>query len=59
MKRDRTGEPIDEQPESFHDPRCQSGWLGEDPEGHPKPCLRCRPHLAKPSKRTGTGALYR
>ncbi|WP_166502406.1 hypothetical protein [Rhodococcus erythropolis] len=59
MKRDRTGELVDDSPGPFHDPRCQSGWLGEDAEGHPRPCLKCRPHLAKPSKVLDTGALYR
>ncbi|WP_213572468.1 hypothetical protein [Rhodococcus sp. USK13] len=30
-----------------HDPRCRSGWLGEDLDGRPVPCLQCRPHLAR------------
>lgn len=25
---------------------CRSGWLGEDEEGRPAPCLVCRPHAA-------------
>lgn len=29
-----------------HDSRCRSGWLGEDVDGRPVPCLTCRPHLA-------------
>lgn len=28
-----------------HTKRCRNGWLGEDPDGRPIPCLRCRPHL--------------
>lgn len=28
-----------------HDPRCRRGWLGETEDGHPIPCLHCRPHL--------------
>lgn len=31
---------------ALHDPRCVGGWLGDDPEGRPIPCLQCRPHLA-------------
>lgn len=30
-----------------HDPRCRRGWLGEDEDGRPIPCLTCRPHLAE------------
>lgn len=30
-----------------HDPRCRSGWLGQDLDGRPIPCLQCRPHLRK------------
>lgn len=45
---DRYGEPIeaDEQPE-LHDPRCAGGWLGEDADSRPIPCLQCRPHLIR------------
>lgn len=25
---------------------CRRGWLGLDAQGHPRPCLICRPHLA-------------
>ncbi|MDH6290858.1 hypothetical protein M2275_005785 [Rhodococcus opacus] len=28
-----------------HDPRCRTGWLGEDSEGRMIPCLVCKPHL--------------
>lgn len=29
-----------------HDRDCRGGWLGEDDQGRPRPCLRCRPWLA-------------
>ena len=29
-----------------HSVACRGGWLGEDAEGRPIPCLMCRPHLA-------------
>lgn len=29
-----------------HDAICDRGWLGEDLEGRPIACTRCRPHLA-------------
>lgn len=32
--------------DAAHRARCVDGWLGEDPEGRPEPCLQCRPHLA-------------
>lgn len=53
MTLDRTGEPVDDEPTTdmnpagAHDPLCRSGWLGEDINGRPIPCLRCRPHLAR------------
>ena len=28
-----------------HDARCRGGWLGEDADGRPVVCHRCRPHL--------------
>lgn len=28
-----------------HADRCIGGWLGEDPDGRPIACPRCRPHL--------------
>lgn len=28
-----------------HRSTCVAGWLGEDTNGRPKPCLICRPHL--------------
>ncbi|MBX9147751.1 hypothetical protein [Rhodococcus qingshengii] len=28
---------------------CDNGWLGEDEQGRPRPCLRCRPNLANPT----------
>ncbi len=42
--RDRNGDLYDEPPPDPHD-RCVDGWLGEDTDGRPIPCLRCRPHL--------------
>lgn len=38
------GLPLEESEET-HDPRCFDGWLGEDRQGRPVPCLDCRPHL--------------
>ena len=29
------------------DHRCARGWVGEDPEGRPIPCLTCKPHLRR------------
>lgn len=40
---DRYGNAPDDQPDE-HD--CDNGWLGEDANGHPRPCLHCRPNLA-------------
>jgi len=28
-----------------HGRDCADGWLGEDDQGRPRPCLACRPHL--------------
>lgn len=28
-----------------HASTCHGGWLGEDQDGRPIPCLLCRPHL--------------
>ena len=36
----------DDQP-TLHDARCEAGWLGEDDQDRPIPCLACRPHLAR------------
>ncbi|WP_157514994.1 hypothetical protein [Nocardioides sp. J54] len=47
---DRYGDPIEDEPEEadrWHDPRCRDGWLGEDLQGRPVPCLQCRPHLLR------------
>lgn len=47
---DRYGEPIEDEPDSptkAHDIRCHNGWLGEDDQGRPIPCLTCRPHLRR------------
>lgn len=42
MTLDRSGDPVLD-----HD--CRRGWLGEDDEGRPIPCLVCRPHLSRPA----------
>lgn len=42
MRRDRTGDVLDEQDDTH---TCDNGWLGEDTHGRPRPCLTCRPHL--------------
>lgn len=34
-----------EQLERVQPHRCAGGWVGEDAEGRPIPCRRCRPHL--------------
>lgn len=49
---DRTGERIDDsvvasEATPDHDPRCRKGFLGEELDGRPIPCLQCRPHLRK------------
>lgn len=49
-KLDRYGDDIDDSPniaDDWHDPYCLDGWLGEDLDGHPIPCLDCRPHLRR------------
>jgi hypothetical protein len=38
--------------ELTHAVQCHNGWLGEDDEGRPIPCLRCRPSLARVACRT-------
>jgi hypothetical protein len=49
-RRDRTGEPIDEDElplEALGPHRCSFGWLDDDPDtGKPRPCLVCKPPLA-------------
>lgn len=44
---DRYGDPIEPEHIPPHEARCKNGWLGEDAEGRPIPCTRCRPHLTK------------
>lgn len=47
MIRDRSGEQLDEQqPERWDGHRCDRGWLDDDAQGRPRPCLKCRPWLA-------------
>lgn len=29
------------------DHRCARGWVGEDDDGRPIPCLTCKPHLTR------------
>ena len=40
MSRDRTGEDIEPH-------ECRNGWLSRPDDDTPRPCLICRPHLAK------------
>lgn len=49
MSHDRPGAPVDGPAEvvPLHSPRGRDGWLGEDSEGRPIPCLQCRPHLQR------------
>lgn len=49
MTRDRDGSWI--VPVEVH--RCRGGWAGEDADGRPVPCARCKPHLTSsaPSRR--------
>ena len=42
---DRYGEDTEEDPLPPHHPDCRRGWLGTDLDGHPIPCLQCKPHL--------------
>ena len=49
-RRDRDGEPLPEHllvrladPPEHH---CTKGWLGDDEQGRPTPCPRCRPWVA-------------
>lgn len=40
------GDPADTPPLIRpHHPDCRRGWLGTDTDGHPIPCLQCKPHL--------------
>ena len=44
-RRDRTGElPVVDADAPC---ACDNGWWGEDSEGHPRACLRCKPHLRR------------
>lgn len=43
LRRDRTGELV--LVEDYERHYCRRGWTGEDSEGRPIPCHRCRPHL--------------
>lgn len=35
-----------ERDQTAHRPDCEGGWLPDHPDGRPRPCLECRPHLA-------------
>ena len=35
-----------------HRVECRDGWRGEDEDGRPRPCLTCRPWLARRECRT-------
>lgn len=39
-------ETIAKREDAEHAARCRGGWLGEDDEGRPIVCLRCRPAFA-------------
>jgi hypothetical protein len=70
MSHDRTGERIDDEDQEAllpspaapadggpcPDPRCKKGWIDPDAD-HPRPCLRCKPHLARTERirRMGIG----
>lgn len=48
MRRDRTGELLDDEDQAEPEPErhlCNGGWLGEDEQGRPRPCSSCKPHL--------------
>lgn len=53
MRRDRTGEPIEDDDDDARSVTsrgpaghgCRAGWLGDD--DRPVPCLVCRPHLRR------------
>ncbi|NEW42753.1 hypothetical protein GV794_02100 [Nocardia cyriacigeorgica] len=44
MSPDRYGEPTER---GCRNPQCRRGWLGNDNDGRPIPCLGCKPHLAQ------------
>jgi hypothetical protein len=49
MNRDRYGEPVDEDQAATVEQlphQCDGGWLDRDAD-NPRPCLRCKPHLAR------------
>lgn len=51
MSPDRYGDPYgDGLDDTAHRARCPK-WLGEDAHGRPRPCLRCKPHLAAGTRR--------
>lgn len=60
MRRDRTGEPIEDDDEHDYDcPRgCRDGWINDGQEAErPMPCPRCRPWARRSgSARSGPGS---
>lgn len=63
-RRDRTGEPIDEDQVldvdvARHETQCAGGWLPDDAQGRPTPCPVCRPHVAKFRRRVREQLLGR
>lgn len=43
MRRDKDGSWTLAEPPHY----CQGGWSGTDAQGRPRPCPRCKPHLAR------------
>ncbi|MFE3229312.1 hypothetical protein [Nocardia sp. NPDC059228] len=41
MRRDRTGDEVDEEPVEHV---CDDGWVDRDAD-NPQPCLKCKKHL--------------
>lgn len=54
---DRTGEPVEEEPPPHTEGDECNGWLGEDHEGRPIPCVVHRPHLDPKRLRYRAGVL--
>jgi hypothetical protein len=50
LERDRDQAAAAARSDLEHMARCRDGWLGEDNDGRPVPCLHCRPHLAQPAR---------
>lgn len=51
MRRDRTGELVDDdEDQALVEHHCDGGWYGRDSD-RPRPCPRCKPHLSVPRQR--------